>query len=195
MAVFFKPSDIVTLACSVNAKIRSGSAFATCEDGEQVYIVSNLAKTSSLEVGDFLTAYCIPNYNYYDSDADKKDRGSKSVRWRAIKIVVQERFQIPPIDTRPEPVKPKPELTAEKIEQRILSILDEDRAYTTAQAALHTGIDQMRVANGMRSMHERGLIAACEISASGGQERVSKLYYARDVDLLVDLIDDVVLDD
>lgn len=189
MAVFFKPSDINTLACSVNNVTRGGSAFAVCENGDQVFINPKIAEMMKIDVGDFLTAYCIDNH--------RPERGGEeqhAVRWRAIRITVQERFD--PIPA-PAPVAPAPkaELTTEQIEQRILTLLKEDRAFTTAQAARDTGIDHMKVSNVMRGMHDRGLIAACEITASGGQERVSKLYYARDVDILVDLIDEVLLDD
>lgn len=189
MAVFFKPSDIKTVACTVANLTRGGSSFAVCEDGEQVFINPKITEAMNIDVGDYLTAYCIDNF--------RPERGGEeqyAVKWRAIRVTVAERFDPIPAAAPAAPA-PKPELNIEQIEQRILTLLREDRAYTTAQAARDTSIDHMRVSNVMRGMHDRGLIAACEISASGGQERVSKLYYARDVDLLVDLIDEVELDD
>lgn len=189
MAVFFKPSDINTLACSVNNMTRGGSAFAVCENGDQVFIPPKIVELVNIDVGDFLTAYCIDNFR---PERDGEDR--YAVRWRAIRITVAERFNPAPVAAPAAPA-PKPELTTEQIEQRILTLLKEDRAFTTAQAARDTGIDHMKVSNVMRGLHDRGQIAACEITASGGQERVSKLYYARDVDILVDLIDEVLLDD
>ena len=189
MAVFFKPSDINTLACSVNNMTRGGSAFAVCENGDQVFIPPKIVELVNIDVGDFLTAYCIDNFR---PERDGEDR--YAVRWRAIRITVAERFNPAPVAAPTVPA-PAPELTTEQVEVRVLSLMDEDRAYTTAQAATMLRIDQMKVANVMRGMHDKGMIAACEISASGVQERVSKLYYARDVDLLVDLIDEVVLDD
>lgn len=189
MAVFFKPSDIKTVACTVANLTRGGSSFAVCEDEEQVFINPKITEAMNIDVGDYLTAYCIDNF--------RPERGGEeqyAVRWRAIRVVVSERFNPVPVAAPAAPA-PKPELTTEQIEQRILTLLKEDRAYTTAQAARDTGLDQMKIANVMRGLHDRGQIAACEISSSGGQERVSKLYYARDVGLMVDLIDEVVLDD
>lgn len=193
MAVFFKPSDIRTMECSVNNKTRGGSVFAVCEDGEQVFVPPKIVELMDIDVGDFLTAYCIDNHRPEIGGEDRH-----AVKWRAIRITVQERFSPAPAASPALSLtlqKPKPELTGEQIENLIMGIMQQNRAWTTAQAATEIDVDHMRVANVMRHLHEGSEIASCEINAKLGQERVSKLYYARDVDLLVDLIDEVVLDD
>ena len=193
MAVFFKPSDIRTMDCSVGNMTRGGSAFAVCEDGEQVFISPKIVELMEIGVGDFLTAYCIDNHRPENGGEEHH-----AVKWRAIRVTVQERFAPAPAASPALSLtiqKPKPELTTEQIENLIMGIMQQDRAWTTAQAATEISVDHMRVANVMRHLHEGGEIASCEINAKLGQERVSKLYYARDVDLLVDLIDEVVLDD
>jgi hypothetical protein len=194
MPVFFKPSDIKTIECSVHNKTVGGSAFATCQNEDQVFISPKIVDTVNIEVGDFLTAYCIDNHRPENGGVERF-----SVRWRAIRVMVQEKFS-PTVYGHPAAPpaaipQPKPELTGEQIENLIMGIVQQDRAWTTAQAATEIGVDHMRVANVMRHLHEGGEIASCEINAKAGQERVSKLFYARDVDLLVDLIDEVVLDD
>lgn len=190
MAHFFKPSDIVTKTCTIANTTRGGSAFGVCEDGEQVFISPKIVDQVGVNIGDMVTAYCIDNHRPEVAGEERY-----AVRWRAMRVVVQERFEPAPV-AAPAPVPaPKPVMTNEQLENAIMVLMDQDRAWTTAQAADNLKIDHMRVCNTMRGLHEAGDVAACELFAKGGQDRVSKLYYARDVDLLVELIDEVVLDD
>ena len=191
MAFFFKPSDIKTIECCVNNKTRGGSAFAVCEDGTQVFIQPKIVDLVSIDVGDLLTAYCIDNHRPESDGADHY-----AVKWRAVRVTVKERFDpIPAALPLAVPVA-KPELTNEQIEQSVMDMMVQwDRAWTTAQASAYLSLDQMRVSNVMRGLHDKGRIATASLEAQSGQDRVSKLYYARDVDLLVELIDEVELDD
>lgn len=190
MAQFFKPSDIITMTCTVANTTRGGSAFGVCEDGEQVFISPKIVDLMQVNVGDMLTAYCINNHR---PEAGNEERFA--VKWRAVRVTVLERFEPTPLAAPAPGPAPKPVMTNEQLENAIMVLMDQDRAWTTAQAADHLKIDHMRVCNTMRSLYDAGDLAACELFAKGGQDRVSKLYYARDVDLLVELIDEVVLGD
>ena len=187
MSVFFKPSDIKTIECSVHNLSRGGSAFAASENDEQVFIPPKIVDSVGIEVGDFLTAYCIDNHR-----AENGGEERFAVRWRAIRVTVKEKFTPTP-QARPEAPPAAPAQVP--VEDLVLGLLLEDRAWTTAQMAEQLKIEQLRVAHVLQMMHDKGEVARCEMWAKAGQERVSKLYYARDIDLLVDLIDEVVLDD
>jgi hypothetical protein len=56
---FFKPSDIVTVPCSVSHITRTGSAFAVDENEESVYIPVRLVEQARIDIGDSLTCYCV----------------------------------------------------------------------------------------------------------------------------------------
>ena len=54
----------------------SGSAFGVNEEGDAVFFNARLVDRMDIEVGDHVTAHCIPNY------ADKRDE----VPWRCVRV-------------------------------------------------------------------------------------------------------------
>ena len=54
----------------------SGSMFGINDEGEGVFFNSRVVDKMDLEVGDYVTAHCIPNY------ADKRDE----IPWRCIRV-------------------------------------------------------------------------------------------------------------
>lgn len=175
--VFFKPSDIRTIVCSVINITRGGSAFAVTEDNEYVFINPKIVDQTKIDVGDYLTAYCIDNHR---PEVD----GEHQSRWRAIRIVVTERF-----------VTDVPEVKAKSITDQITPLFRSNRAWTSAQIAKQIGEDHMRVTNALNGLHDSGQIAVVKVYAKGGQDRCSAMFFARDVALIHDLIDEVELDD
>lgn len=178
---FFKPSDIRTIVCSVTNKTKSGAAFAVSEDNENVFIHPNIVEQNRIEIGDFLTAYCIDNHR-------PEVEAHFSARWRAIRVVVKERFAAEIAET-------KTELTTEQIMEKVMKLLQRNRAWTSAQIAAQIGSDSQRVSTILNKAHESGRIAAAKLSTSGSQDRCSFVFFARDVALLSELIDEVELDD
>jgi hypothetical protein len=196
MAIFFKPSDITTKTCTVNNRTRGGSAFAVCEDGEQVFIPPKVVDATDIDVGDMLQAYCIDNRR---PEVDGEAR--YAVRWRAIRVIVTEKFAptlaapvTPAVALTIDPPAPA-EISALELSKRCKEKLEEDRAWTASQLAKAVGVETQRVSNWLSVQHETGSIAAARLYAAGMQERASKSWYARDIDLLEELIDEVVLGD
>jgi len=158
---------------------RGGSAFAVCESDEQVFISSKIVEVIGADVGDMLNAYCIDNHR---PEID----GEYSARWRAIRASISERL-IPLQGVVPAA---KPDLT-----QRCRDIImKEDRAWTSRQIAEALGEDTQRVSTHLRGEHNAGRVASASICAEGGQDRVSALYFAKSVEVLVELIDGVVIE-
>lgn len=180
---FFKPSDIVVKTCTIMNVTRGGSAFAVCENDEQVFISSKIIEIINADVGDMLSAYCIDNHR---PEVD----GEYSARWRAIRANVTERL-IPLQGAAPAPVQvPKPDLA-----QRCRDlIMGKDRAWTSRQVAEALNEDTQRVSTHLRNEHNAGRFASASICAEGGQERVSAVYFAKSVEVLVELIDGVVIE-
>lgn len=174
MAQFFKPSDIVTTTCTISNRTRGGSAFAVCEDGEQVFISPKIVEITGIDTGDYVTAHCIPNGE------------GRAVRWKAVRVDVAEKF-IPA--AKAPPVGP-----AEPLAERVAHSLLEDRAWTATQLADHLGVEMQSVLNVLYRGHQVGEYACAKLYKRGDQERSSFTYYARTLDVLQDLIDEIVLD-
>jgi hypothetical protein len=184
--VFFRPSDIRTVVCSVTNITKGGSGFAVAENEEQVFLNPQIVEQSGVDVGDFLTAYCIDNHR---PEVD----GDYSVRWRAIRVVVTEKFA----PQTPETINAaaKQELTSEQIMEKSMQLLQRNRAWTSAQIAREIGSDSQRVSNVLTSAHDTGRIAAAKLYTNGTQDRCTAMFFARDVALLDELITEVVLED
>ncbi len=186
MAVFFRPSDITTHVCSVNNKTKGGSAFAVCEDGEQVFISPKIVDATRIEVGDLLTAYCIDNHRE-DSDGETR----YAVRWRAIRVTVKEKF---PQVAEAAPVA-APAKREDDMPGQIVRLMKQSRAWTPAQIAEALGVDTVKVSDWLRYHHVTGEYACAKLYLKGTQKIASSLYYANSVSLLRDLIDEVTLED
>ena len=190
MSGFFRQSDVVTHTCVVRNKTRGGSAFAVLENDEQVFISPGIVDSVNADVGDTLTVYCIPN--------DKLDIADKSVCWRAIRAIMLERL-IPQEDAPVEAPVDAPAVaapataTVADIASQMHALMKEDRAWTSMQLAKEIGCDRQRISALMHDEHKKGAVAAARIYACGDQEKYSRSYYARSVDILYDLIDEIVL--
>ena len=178
---FFKPSDIVVKKCTIMNVTRGGSAFAVCEDDEQVFISSKVVEVINADVGDMLNAYCIDNHR---PEVD----GEYSARWRAIRANVLERL-VPLHGDASAPV------IKQDFAQRCRDlIMTKDRAWTSRQVAEALNEETQKVSTHLRNEHNAGRLASASICAEGGQERVSAVYFAKSVDVLVELIDGVVIE-
>lgn len=181
MAVFFKPSDIVTLECSVGSMTRGGSAFAACRDGEQVFISPKIVDATGIGVGDLLTAYCIDNRR-----DDMDDPNRFAVRWRAIRVKIEERF-LAGRDSDPTPVAAP--ATVEAMTQRLKRLMDAERVWTPDQLSRASADPLHRVESWLKERHAAGELARMVIEPSDA------VYYGRDVQLFIDLVDGVTLED
>lgn len=165
MTTFFKPSDIKTIECTVSNLTRGGSAFAVCENEDQVFISPKITDQMQLQPGDFLTAYCIDNHR---AGVERE----YSVRWRAIRVKAVEPF-------RPdEKVEEKVEAT---FEEKLNAIFDMEpqRAYHGSQLSKMLDVETIRVTNWVNHQHEYGRLVAAKLYKSGDQERASRVYFAR----------------
>lgn len=185
MNAFFKPSDITTRICTVNNKTKGGSAFAICENNEQVFISPKIVDATGIDVGDMLTAYCVDNHR------DAEGEARFSVRWRAIRITIRERFQ--PVAVVPQPAPAQ--TTPEGLPERCRLLLQQDRAWTSRQMADALGVDIKAVSNWLVWQSRGGHITAIKAYADASQHNPSHVWYVRNMDLAKDLIDEVTLED
>ena len=185
MNAFFKPSDITTHVCTVGNKTKGGSAFAICENNEQVFISPKIVEATGIEVGDMLTAYCVDNHR----DADGEAR--YAVRWRAIRIAIKERFQPPEAIVQ---AIPAPD-TSEALPDRCGRLLMQDRAWTSRQMAEALGEDHKAVSNWLVWQARGGKVAAIKVYADTSQHNPSHVWYVRTMGLARELVDEVTLHD
>ena len=203
---YFRPSDIRTVACTVQNVTRAGSAFAIDQDEESVYIPAKLVEQAGVDVGDAVTCYCI------DQFLDENRRHEVTARYRTIKLKIDQRFSdaIPgyvasELVKRPEPVEqPKPrEITLEEARTVISKCLEKRKAWTAEQlvdevkkadkeAAL-TDVMAERIRLWLAKLHNDGILANCKIRAQGSHEPIQ--YYAATTDIFIQLVDDYELDD
>ena len=186
MHTFFKPSDISTIPCTISNITRNGSAFAVTEQDEQVYIGPRIVEATGVDIGDFVTAYCLDNHR------PESDGQHHQARWRAMRITVAERLAVAPAPA-PTPT-PAPELSTIELSKKCQQLLRQDRAWSAKQIAAQIGCETQRVSNWLHYQHQTGNVAAAKLYSNGEQTNPSKVFYARDVELLDELIDEVTLD-
>lgn len=206
---FFKPSDIVTVQCSVSNVTRTGSAFAVDENEESVYIPVRLVEQSKIDIGDSLTCYCI------DQSLDENiNEVSGNARYRVIRLKVEQRLNdILPgsaasdalVGGRPRDAEAKPpkSVTLEEARICINDLFIKRRAWTIAQIIdevrqAHSGMtvtDEMcaRITTWIEKMHEIGTLASCGVSRSAGD--VPDVWYAAQYETFLDLINEFELED
>lgn len=181
MVEFFKPSDIQAKMCSVINIAKGGSAFASCEGGDQVFIPPKIVETLGIEPGDLLMAQCIDNHR---ADADR----AYSARWRAIKVDVEQKLD------KPVRQAETAALAAGSDADLVLGLLrSTDRLWTGPQMAFASKVGVIKVNNVLRAEHDRGGIAAVKVYASGDQQRATSVFYGRNIDLIYEMIDEVEL--
>lgn len=206
---FFKPSDIVTVQCSVSNVTRTGSAFAVDENEESVYIPVRLVEQSKIDIGDSLTCYCI------DQSLDENiNEVSGNARYRVVRLKVEQRLNdILPgsaasdalVGGRPRDAEAKPpkSVTLEEARICINDLFIKRRAWTIAQIIdevrqAHSGMtvtDEMcaRITAWIEKMHEIGTLASCGVSRSAGD--VPDVWYAAQYETFLDLINEFELED
>lgn len=143
----------------------AGSGFGITDQGEAVFLSRRQMEVMEIEIGDLLTAHCIPNYE------DKRDQ----IPWRAIRVdrgsVTQD-----PVD---EPKGP----TAAEIEQTIEEILDTfDDFFTTKELADNVGTDTKSAGNACLRLFNKGKIVKSDVYAAPNQERASWNLWARNTE-------------
>lgn len=206
---FFKPSDIVTVQCSVSNVTRTGSAFAVDENEESVYIPVRLVEQSKIDIGDSLTCYCI------DQSLDENiNEVSGNARYRVVRLKVEQRLNdILPgsaasdalVGGRPRDAEAKPpkSVTLEEARICINDLFIKRRAWTIAQIIdevrqAHSGMtvtDEMcaRITAWIEKMHEIGTLASCGVSRSAGD--APDVWYAAQYETFLDLINEFELED
>jgi hypothetical protein len=206
---FFKPSDIVTVPCSVSHITRTGSAFAVDENEESVYIPVRLVEQARIDIGDSLTCYCI------DQSLDENQNDvSGSARYRVIRMKVEQRLNdILPgsaasdalVGNRAKDVEAKPPkaVTLEDARTCINDMFSKSRAWTITQIivelrSFYPGMvvtDEMcaRITTWIEKMHEIGTLASCNVSRSAGGD--TDVWYASEYNTFFDLINEIELED
>ncbi len=206
---FFKPSDIVTVPCSVSHITRTGSAFAVDENEESVYIPVRLVEQANIDIGDSLTCYCIDQ-----SLEENQNDVSGSARYRVVRMKVEQRLNdILPGSAASEAligsrdkdaeVKPPKAVTLEDARTSINDMFSKRRAWTITQViaevrSVFPGMvvtDEMcaRITAWIEKMHEIGTLASCKVSRSAGD--VPDVWYAAQYETFLDLINEFELED
>lgn len=206
---FFKPSDIVTVPCSVSHITRTGSAFAVDENEESVYIPVRLVEQAKIDIGDSLTCYCIDQ-----SLEENHNEVYGNARYRVVRMKVEQRLNdILPgsaasdvlIGSRDKDaeVKPPKAVTLEDARTSINDMFSKRRAWTTTQViaevrSVYPGMivtDEMcaRITAWIEKMHEIGTLASCKVSRSAGD--VPDVWYAAQYETFLDLINEFELED
>jgi hypothetical protein len=206
---FFKPSDIVTVPCSVSHITRTGSAFAVDENEESVYIPVRLVEQARIDIGDSLTCYCI------DQSLDEnQNEVSGSARYRVVRMKVEQRLNdILPgsaasdalVGGRDRDVEAKPPkaVTLEDARTSINHMFSKRRAWTITQVisevrSVFPGMvvtDEMcaRITAWIEKMHEIGTLASCNVSRSAGGD--TDVWYAAKHETFIELINEFELED
>lgn len=206
---FFKPSDIVTVPCSVSHITRTGSAFAVDENEESVYIPVRLVEQARIDIGDSLTCYCI------DQSLDENQNDvSGSARYRVVRMKVEQRLNdILPgsaasdalVGGRDRDVEAKPPkaVTLEDARTSINHMFSKRRAWTITQVisevrSVFPGMvvtDEMcaRITAWIEKMHEIGTLASCNVSRSAGGD--TDVWYAAQYETFIELINEFELED
>ena len=78
-------STIKTVTCIINHTNAAGSGFGVTPDEEGVFIPSRVMESARLDIGDKLKVFA------QDNHADP-DTQHYTARWRAIRVVIEERF-------------------------------------------------------------------------------------------------------
>lgn len=206
---FFKPSDIVTVPCSVSHITRTGSAFAVDENEESVYIPVRLVEQAKIDIGDSLTCYCIDQ-----SLEENQNEVSGSARYRVVRMKVEQRLNdILPgsaasdalIGNRDKDadVKPPKAVTLEDARTSINDMFVKRRAWTITQViaevrSVYPGMvvtDEMcaRITAWIEKMHEIGTLTSCKVSRSAGD--APDVWYAAQYETFLDLINEFELED
>ena len=206
---FFKPSDIVTVPCSVSHITRTGSAFAVDENEESVYIPVRLVEQAKIDIGDSLTCYCIDQ-----SLEENQNEVSGSARYRVVRMKVEQRLNdILPgsaasdalVGGRDRGVEAKPprSVTLEDARTSINDMFSKRRAWTITQViaevrSVFPGMvvtDEMcaRITAWIEKMHEIGTLASCKVSGSAGD--TPDVWYAAQYETFLDLINEFELED
>ncbi len=206
---FFKPSDIVTVPCSVSHITRTGSAFAVDANEESVYIPVRLVEQAKIDIGDSLTCYCIDQ-----SLEENQNEVSGSARYRVVRMKVEQRLNdILPGSAasdalvggrdRDAEVKPPRSVTLEDARTSINDMFSKRRAWTITQViaevrSVFPGMvvtDEMcaRITAWIEKMHEIGTLASCKVSRSAGD--VPDVWYAAQYETFLDLINEFELED
>lgn len=190
---YFHTSDIVTLSATITNVTRGGSFFATTPKDERIFINPQIGEALSLGIGDSVYAYSIDNFR--DPEA------RHTARWRAIRVEVVQRL-LPVVSAAPAPspeaVEPVPApapVAEEPLRDRYMRLFQQNRSWTAAQIAEELKVeDRQKIHSHLNFDSEKGNIAVALVYASRSQKHASKVFYARDAEILCDLLDSYELE-
>jgi hypothetical protein len=203
---YFKPSDIVTVPCTIQNITRAGAAFATAADGEVVFIPIRFVESSKLDSGDAVTCYCL------DQSLDE-NRHEKAhlARYRAVRVRVEQRLS----DVLPGSALP--ELMAQKVEVKPVESISPDEIASMAKGVFYrSGVvwsitDVMRevskraggralpssavndITRALSEAHRSGDVAVCEVRRRA--DDLPSTYYAESDEVITRLLTEFELGD
>lgn len=207
---FFKPSDIVTVPCSVSHITRTGSAFAVDANEESVYIPVRLVEQAKIDIGDSLVCYCIDQ-----SLEENQNDVSGNAKYKTVRMKVEQRLNdilpgsaasdalVGGRDRSADPAPPK-QITLEDARSAINDMFTKRRAWTIQQitdelVSLYPGMvlsSEMsaRIVVWINKMHEIGTLVSCSVYKSASDDQ-PQVWYAASYDTFHELINEFELDD
>ena len=156
-----------TLNIVIENTTHSGSGFGITDQGEAVFLSMRLMEVMELEIGDLVTAHCIPNYE------DKRDQ----IPWRAIRVDRQSVTQ--------DPVSAVPVPTAAAVEAEVIRLLSgSDVFWTTKELTddCDLDVDTKTTGNACLRLFNKGRIAMAAVHAAPDQDRASWNLWAASTD-------------
>ena len=151
----------------VENKTHSGSGFGITDQGEAVFLSMRLMEVMEVEIGDIVTAHCIPNFE------DKRDQ----IPWRAIRVDRQSVTQ--------DPMTAVPVRTAADVESEVMKLLSgSDVFWTTKELRDDCGmdVDTKTIGNACLRLFNKGRIAMAAVHAAPDQDRSSWNLWAANTD-------------
>tara|TARA_R110000823_G_scaffold187374_1_gene319636 strand:- start:1194 stop:1727 length:534 start_codon:yes stop_codon:yes gene_type:complete len=170
-----KPFETQMMNVMIESVSYTGSAFGSNEQGATVFFNQRLVDKVSIDIGDIVEAYVIPNYE------DKRDE----TPWRAIRAsVVSSEVLNTLVASASDPVPEPVGRTPSQIEQEVLNFLgDEDVLYwTSSDLADAVDIDTKTIGNSCLRLFNKGLIAKADVHGRPNQERATFCLWARNAE-------------
>lgn len=170
--------NTVQMPAMVELLTYSGSAFATNESGEQIFINSRIVERCKLTDGLEVVVHALPNYE------DKR----QSIPWRAMRVDVPRAISSVAVSvSAPEAVglttAPR---SAVELDLEILGIINSEDGYlTTTEIAELAATDAKTAGNSCNRLFIRGKICKAEVHAGPGQGRASFLLWGKGTDAFV----------
>lgn len=170
---FKKAFETQKMHVMIESASYTGSAFGSNEQGASVFFNQRLVEKVSIDIGDIVEAYVIPNYE------DKRDE----TPWRAIRAAVIRAEEVASLPAEvPRPVVEA--RTPKELDEEVLQFMsDEDVAYwTSSDLADAADTDTKTIGNSCLRLFNRGLIAKADVHGHPNQDRATFCLWARNAD-------------